>query len=128
MRRRRRSRQRSAIAAHLAEPVELVAGEVAEHEQLRVEGVDHLRQPALVDLDHGDVGVGLAGASAAAMPAGMFAPVWFVATAVPFARSASASRRVVVVLPFVAETSATRRRVHHVGEQVGLDAEHDAAH
>ena len=48
-------------------------------------------------------------ASAAAIPAGMLAPVWFVATAVPFARSASASRRVVVVLPFVAETSATRR-------------------
>ena len=47
--------------------------------------------------------------SAAAMPAGMFAPVWLVTTSVPAARSASASRRVVVVLPFVADTSATRR-------------------
>ncbi len=48
-------------------------------------------------------------ASPAAIPAGMFAPVWFVATDMPFARSASVSRRVVVVLPLVADTSATRR-------------------
>ena len=61
------------------------------------------------------------------MPAGMFAPVWFVATVVPSARSASASRRVVVVLPFVAETSATRRVADDLGEQLGLDAEHHAA-
>ncbi len=35
----------------LAESVELVAGEVAEHEQLGIERIHHLRQPPLVDLD-----------------------------------------------------------------------------
>ena len=37
---------------HLAVAVELVAAEVAEHEQLRVERVDHPGQDPLVDLEH----------------------------------------------------------------------------
>ena len=45
-------------AADLAEAVELVAGEVAEHEQLGLQRVDDLRHPPLVDLE--DRGVGRA--------------------------------------------------------------------
>ena len=60
--------------------------------------------------------------SAAATPAGMFAPVWLLATGVPLARSASASRRVVVVLPFVAETIATRRPAATSSRRSGASA------
>ena len=38
---------------HLAVAVELVPAEVAEHEQLRAERVDHPGQDPLVDLEHG---------------------------------------------------------------------------
>ena len=47
-------------------------------------------------------------ASAATMPAGMFAPDAFVTTG-PAACNAAASSLVVVVLPFVADTKTTRR-------------------
>ena len=80
------SRHRSAIAADLTEAVELVAGEVAEHEQLGRERIDHLGQPAFVDLDDRHARRCGRAPSAAAMPAGMFAPVWLVTTSVPAAR------------------------------------------
>ena len=65
--------------------------------------------------------------SAAATPAGMLAPVWFETTGGASARRASASNRVVVVLPLVADTIATRRPAATSASRSGAMAEHHPA-
>ena len=93
---------------HLAVAVELVAAEVAEHEQLGAERVDDAGHDALVDLEHGGAGRLARSRASGAIPDVRLAPVELLTTGCPSASSAAASSRVVVVLPLVAETSATR--------------------
>ena len=99
---------RVADRVHLAVAVELVAAQVAEHEQL---GARAGRRR---------VAATRSSTSSTAVPGPRarregrrdarrcrFAPVEFVTSGRPSAPTAAASRRVVVVLPFVADTSAT---------------------
>ena len=96
-----------ADCVHLAVAVELVAAEVAEHEQLGAERVHDAGQDPLVDFEHGDAGRPRLGEDGA-MPDVRLAPVALLMTGSPVRARAAASSRVVVVLPFVADTSATR--------------------
>ena len=97
----------------LVVPVELVAAEVQQHQDLGTAVGDHVGHHALVGLEHGDVGrrplaqrrrdavVQVGAVGVGDQPVGVARP------ARP--RTAAASRWVVVVLPLVPDTASTRR-------------------
>ena len=82
----------------------------------------HPRQVGLVHLEHGPRRASVP-ASAATCPGGMFDPVSLLTTSSPMAPSATVSRRVVVVFPFVPVTSATWRPTLRCSSSVGVEPE-----
>ena len=90
----------------LADAVELVAGEVEQHQNRRVDGVADVRDVQLVHLERADRAERCSD-KVAMMPASMLAPSACVATS-PSSASAAATIRVVVDLPLVPVISAVR--------------------
>ena len=105
--RQRRGRRPPALGdvLELAVAVELVAEEVAEQDRARPDAAGDLRQRALVDLEQPQLGVALRRAASRRRPETRFAPELFQARRRRGPRI-SAAMAVVVVLPFVAETTA----------------------
>ena len=114
------SRQRAARSAHLVAAIELVAAQVQQHDGVGRGRGHHVPEPTFVDFENGG-GVGVGPAERGHVTRRHVRTHGVRHHGADRRQRAATSKRVVVVLPFVALTSATSRPRAQLAQEVAVD-------